>query len=241
MLLSVAALLAGEQVVAATPDRPTVAIIDSGVAKTAELSPFLVAEYDLATKPARAPFTPRYDHGTMVATIIAREAKRNFRIISMRIDDPAGCPAGAAPPCQPNPALMAAAIRQAGSLGVDTINISLALGSDPRITAAVRETAAKGIRFVLAAGNDGLARPGNLDSARAGYPNAVLVGALDSAGKPWIGTNRPGRGPRDYNYSWQLGVRVPTTAANGRPVTGTGTSFAAPIETARLLSGGRKS
>ena len=40
--------------------------------------------------------------------------------------------------------------------------------------------------------------------------------------------DRPDRAPRGYNYSWQLGVRVPTTAANGRPVTGTGTSFAAP-------------
>lgn len=63
----------------------------------------------------------------------------------------------------------------------------------------------------------------------------MLVGALFTAGKPRRGTNRPGPAPRSYNYVWQLGVKVPTAAANGRAVTGTGTSFATPIETARLL------
>ena len=233
-LLLVAAFACGSA--ATLPvERPTVAIIDSGVAMTAELAPLLVAEYDVAARPARAPFHPRYDHGTMVATILARAAGRDVGIISIRIDDPEGCPANVSPPCQNDPAPVATAIRKATALRVDAINISLALGQDDGITAAVREAGAKGIKVVLAAGNEGWDHPGNLAPAREAFPAAVLVGALDGAGHPWSGTNRPGPTPRDYNYVWQPGVKVPTAAADGSAVRGTGTSFAAPIETARLL------
>ncbi|HUD91064.1 S8/S53 family peptidase [Sphingobium sp.] len=211
------------------------AIIDSGVAKTAELQPLLTAQYDMASLPARAAFKPRYDHGTMVATILARAAARDVEIISLRIDDPAGCPTGANPPCQPNVAPVAAAIRRAVSLEVDAINISLALDDDPRIAAAAGEAGARGIDVILAAGNRGLDHPDNLTAARAAYPRAVLVGALDAAGLPWIGTDRPDPAPHRYLYTWQLGVKVPTVAADGRAVAGTGTSIAVPIETARLL------
>jgi hypothetical protein len=196
-----------------------VAIIDSGVAKTAELAGLVSAEYDMASSPGRTEFQPRYDHGTMVATILARAAHGQVDIISLRIDDPAGCPAGANPPCQPSAAPVARAIRRATELGVDAINISLALDQDSSIT-----------------GNNGYDHPGNLAPARAAYPNAVLVGAIDSEGKPWSGTNRPDATPDGYNYTWQLGVKVPTAAIDGRPVTGTGTSFAAPLETARFLA-----
>jgi hypothetical protein len=241
LLLSFVALLETASPVAAPPvpvtvERPRVAIIDSGVAKTAELAPLVSAEFDMASDPGRPAFQPRYDHGTMVATILARAAHGQVDIISLRIDDPAGCPAGANPPCQPSAAPVARAIRRAADLGVDAINISLALDNDPAITAAIAEAAAKGIRVVMAAGNNGYDHPGNLDPARAAYPNAVLVGAIDNQGQPWSGTNRPDAKPDGYNYTWQLGVKVPTAAADGRAVTGTGTSFAAPLETARFLA-----
>jgi hypothetical protein len=77
-----------------------VAIIDSGIARTPEIGSSLVAEYDMAVKPGRPAFRPRYDHGTMVATILLREAKRPIEIVSFRIDDLAGCPEGSHPPCQ---------------------------------------------------------------------------------------------------------------------------------------------
>ena len=217
-------------------ERPRVAIIDSGIARTAELGSLVSAEYDMASDTGRPEFQPRYDHGTMVATILARAANRQVDIISLRIDDPAGCPEGANPPCQPSAAPVARAIRRATELGVDAINISLALDKDPTITAAIADAAAKGIRVVLAAGNNGYDHPGNLGPARAAYPNAVLVGAVDAQGQPWSGTNRPDAKPDGYNYAWALGVKVPTAAIDGRPVTGTGTSFAAPLETARFLT-----
>ena len=219
----------------AAPQRPRVAIIDSGIARTPELAPLVSAEYDMADA-QRAAFAPRYDHGTMVATILARAAHRQVDIISLRIDDPAGCPESATPPCQPSTAPIAAAIRKAAALKVDAINISLTLADDPAITAAIVEAGARGIRVVLAAGNRGLDHPTNLAPARAAYPYAVLVGAMDAQGQPWRGTNRPDAHPQGYNYAWQFGVRVPAAGADGRALVGTGTSFAAPIETARLLS-----
>jgi hypothetical protein len=230
---------AGNRPVAPLDDgRPLVAIVDSGIARTPELGPALIAEYDTAAFPARSAFHPAADHGTMVATILTRSARRPIGIVSFRIDDPAGCPAGSTPPCQDDAAPVVEAIRQATALGVSIINISLNLKEDPAIVDAVRDAAAKGIRVVLAAGNDGLAHPGNLSMARAAFPNAMLVGALDDYGRPWRGTNRPQAGTPGYLYVWQPGVRVPTALADGTAVTATGTSFAVPIESASLLDAG---
>ena len=143
--------------------------------------------------------------------------------------------AAAAPPCQPSSQPIAEAIRKAISLGVDAINISLTLKEDTETVDAIHDAAKKGILVVLAAGNDGLNHPRNLKVARAAYPNAVLVGAVDSAGEVWEKTNRPAQRSFPYHYSWQLGVGVPTALADGRAARATGTSFAAPIETARRL------
>lgn len=216
--------------------RPLVAVIDSGVSRTGALANVVVGEYDMAgTRPL---FQPRYDHGTMVAAIINREAEGAIDIVSLRIDDPAGCPAGLSPPCQPSSKPIAAAIDKAVSLKVDAINLSLSLANDPAITDAVRRASAKGITVVMAAGNNGRNHPDNTDMARAGFPRAILVGAIDRAGNPWTGTNRPDAD--DYLYVWRRGVEVPTLTATGQAVFGTGTSFAAPIETARRVLGVRR-
>lgn len=228
-----AALIAASSAGAAQP-RPLVAIVDSGVARTAHLQDVLVAEYDMASTPARPAFQPRHDHGTMVATILTRAAKGQVGIVSFRIDDPAGCPQGLSPPCQSSPAPVAEAIRKATSLGVKAINLSLTLQDDPTIVEAIRDAAAHGVTVVMAAGNDGRDRPANLDMAIAGAPHTVVVGAVDSAGQPWARSNQPGK-LQGFNYVWRLGVEVPTESAAGTPVVGTGTSFAAPLETARRL------
>ncbi len=216
--------------------RPVVAVIDSGIARTAELRDAVVAEYDVASATPRPAFQPRFDHGTMVATIIHREARGNVDLVSFRMDDPAGCPPSFDPPCQFSALPIAAAIRKATELNVDAINISLALQEHPAIVAAVRDAADRGIMVVLAAGNNGDDHPSNRSAALAGGANAVLVGAVDSAGQPWARTNRPETANAPgYAYVWRLGVMVPTTSATGAPVAGTGTSFAAPIETAHRI------
>ena len=83
-MLPLGLLMAVGAAPAPAPDRPLVAMIDSGIARTAELKGLLVREDDMALRPARPAFKPRYDHGTMVATILARDAKRNLRIVSDR-------------------------------------------------------------------------------------------------------------------------------------------------------------
>jgi subtilisin family serine protease len=215
--------------------RPVVAIIDSGIARTPELIPVLIAEYDVAADDMpRAAFRPRYSHGTQIATILHREAKGAVDIVSMRIDDPAGCPAGRNPPCQPATLPIVRAIRTAIALKVSAINISLALKEDPAIERAIGEAAQAGVAVIMAAGNDGFDHPGNKRMALAGNPRTVLVGALDSAGSPWRWTNKPEAGASlPYEYVWRLGVEVPSTNADGTPVKITGTSAAAPFETAR--------
>lgn len=232
ILSAVATLFAGAPATA----RPVVAVIDSGVARTAELGDAVVAEYDVASPTPRAAFQPKFDHGTMVATIIHREARGNVDIVSFRMDDPAGCPPSYDPPCQFSALPIAAAIRKATDLNVDAINISLALQEHPAIVAAVRDAAEKGILVVMAAGNNGYDHPSNRSAALAGGTHAVLVGAVDSAGQPWARTNRPeiANAP-GYEYVWRLGVMVPTASAAGAAVAGTGTSFAAPIETAHRV------
>jgi len=212
-----------------------VAVIDSGIARTPELANVVQAEYDEAVTPGRAPFAPRYDHGTLVASILNRAANGAVDIISFRIDDEAGCPAGAHPPCQASAQVIAQAIDHAASLGVDAINISLALTDDPSIVAAVSRASQRGITVVMAAGNNGRDYPDNVASARSGYPRVILVGATDKSGQPWTGTNRPQPGETGYVYAWEQGVSVPAETAAGVAVTATGTSFATPIETARRV------
>jgi subtilisin family serine protease len=229
---------AAAQVVRRPAQLPRVAVIDSGIARTPELRSAVTAEFDMAATPARPAFQPREHHGTMVATVLLRATRTPIQIVSLRIDDPAGCPTGLSPPCQSQAAPVANAIRKATELGASAINISLTLKDDPEIVDAVREAAAHGITIVLAAGNDGRDSPSNLRAAKAAYPHAILVGALDPRGRAWAGTNRPQAHTPGYLYAWQRGVAVPTELADGTKVLATGTSFAAPIETAHVLNGG---
>lgn len=231
-----AATFVGSPALAA--DRPLVAVIDGGVARTAELEGVLVEELDFAADPARPPFTPTHDHGTLVATVLHRAAGGAVDIMSLRIDDPAGCPEGANAPCQRDPLPIATAIHAAIDLGADAINISLNMPDDPAIIAAVHRAAASGMKVVLAAGNDGADSPGNRKAAVAGYPGAVLVGALDWTGEAWAGSNQPdAEAGRSYKYVWRPGVAVDTIRADGTPGRASGTSIAAPIETAFIVTG----
>jgi hypothetical protein len=71
---------------------------------------------------------------------------------------------------------------------------------------------------------------------KAAYPHGILVGALDPNGNAWAGSNRPQTNTPGYLYTWQRGVAVPTQLADGTKVFATGTSFAAPVETAHVLN-----
>lgn len=217
-------------IASAATARPLVAVIDSGIAVTAELRPHLVGEVDAAARPARARLKPRFDHGTKVATILSRAAAGQADILSIRVDDPAGCPSGVNPPCQSDRNVIAWAVYAAVAHRADVINISMALMDAPVISRAVSFAAWHGTQVVIASGNDGRLVPNNLSHARAGYPNAVLVGALEPDGSMWLKSNRPPTSPVGYSFTWRWGARVPTALMDGTPTVASGTSLAAPIE-----------
>lgn len=69
--------------------------------------------------------------------------------------------------------------------------MSLALSRDRRITAAIEDAAASGILIVLAAGNDGLAHPGNLEPARALFPRQCSSARCSLPASPGVAPIAP--------------------------------------------------
>lgn len=213
-----------------------IAVIDSGIAKTPLLAPLVVAEYDMAgvfeNRPA---FQPAHDHGTEVATVIAREARAPIQIYSLRIDTPGEC-TDRSSGCSFLDTNMIAAIDKAVDLGVDVINLSTGGSPTPEMQAAIRRASAHGIKIAIAAGNQ-RGEPPYKALARAGGKNVWLVGAMDGNDRPASFSARP-RDPdtADYQFAWRLGLRVKTQNMEGKWVSVSGTSLATPILTAEIAS-----
>jgi subtilisin family serine protease len=232
-LLSASPGLARE---AAAPRPVKIAVIDSGIAKTALLAPLLVAEYDMATVFRERPaFQPAHDHGTGVATVIASAVNVPIQIYSLRIDTPGKC-AKRDRACSFLDTNMVSAVHKAVELGVDVINLSVGGYPTSRMKAAIAEASARGIKVVIAAGN----KPGEPplgELGRAGGSNVWLVGAADERAYPCAFSAAP-RDPEklDYQFVWRLGIKVKTQDMRGRWVKVSGTSFSTPFVTAEIAS-----
>ena len=211
----------------ATGRIPLVAVLDTGVVPTPRLAPMLVASYDM-----HRPDAPRSrivdPHGTEVAGVIAAYARTPIRIVSMRIDT--GNCGGTV--CEVSPKAIATALRKAVELRVDVVQLSSYGRFDRDAVNAFREAASAGIRIVIAAGNQGGAALPVLVALKAG-PGVHVVGSLDPDGRRSDYSARSYS--RRFELDWRLGIDVHTEDGEGRPVTVSGTSFAAPILTAELL------
>jgi subtilisin family serine protease len=115
----------------------------------------------------------------------------------------------------------------------DVANMSLgASGSNATLEKAVTDAAAKGIKFVLAAGNDG-AHASGFTPARVNGANIYTISAVNSSNcmASWSNYGNP---PVDYAAP---GVSILSTRKGGGTTTMSGTSMAAPHVAGVLLLG----
>ncbi|MEX2180425.1 MAG: S8 family serine peptidase [Gemmatimonadaceae bacterium] len=124
----------------------------------------------------------------------------------------------------------------ANGVSGEVANMSLGgSGSNATLEKAVQDAAAKGIRFALAAGNDG-AFAGDFTPARTEGTNIYTISAIDvnDCMPSWSNWGNP---PVDYAAP---GVSVLSTKKGGGTTTYSGTSMAAPHAAGVLLLGSAK-
>lgn len=126
-------------------------------------------------------------------------------------------------------------VAQAGRSG-DVANMSLGGGISSSLDTAVVNAAAKGIRFALAAGNEGTSATTS-SPGRVNGTNIFTVSAF-SNGDRWASFSNYGNPPVDYS---EPGVSIKSTWLNGGYNTISGTSMATPHLAGLLLAGSVRS
>ena len=118
----------------------------------------------------------------------------------------------------------------------DVANMSLGGPANNAVDQAVVNAASRGIRFTLAAGNDG-DHANNHSPARANGTNIYTISAIASSGclTSWSNFGNP---PVDYA---EPGSGILSTRKGGGTTTMSGTSMAAPHAAGLLLTGGIRS
>lgn len=113
----------------------------------------------------------------------------------------------------------------------DVANMSLGGGISQALDTAVVNAAAGGVKFAVAAGNDG-ANANNYSPARANGPNVFTVSAFAN-GNTWASFSNYGNPPVDYA---EPGVSIKSTWLSGGYNTISGTSMATPHLAGILLA-----
>jgi len=179
--------------------RVTIAIVDTGVSRTPDLAPRLLAGHDFVNDDNDA--TDDNGHGTMAAGVAAGAGNNgigiagicwNCRILPVKVLDAKGGGSYSA---------IAEGIRYAADRGATVINLSLGGGDDSRLLRdAVAYAAGKGSLVLAAAGNQGSAAP----HYPAAIPSVLAVGAVDrndkryswsNYGSGWVDLTAPGCNP----------------------------------------------
>ena len=174
-----------------------VAVVDSGIAPSADFGDRITAFYDFTIGGAATAASDPYGHGTHVAGLVGgsgamsegmyRGMASGVSLIGLRVLDAQG----SGQTSDVIAALEFATINK-NALGIDVMNMSLghppleSAATDP-LVAAVEQASAAGIIVVVSAGNIGL----NPQTGLPGYggitspgdaPSAITVGAVDTAG-----------------------------------------------------------
>lgn len=158
-----------------------------------------------------------FGHGTAVAGIV-RQVAPGARLLPLRVLSPDG--SGSAEH-------VAAAIRYAVDKGVQVINLSISAPASSEATrAALQYAASRGVLVVAASGNDGGERP----QSPASFLDAKSP--LGRAGLSVSAVDEQGAWPQWSTRGGELlapGVALHTAYPDGRVVSATGSSFAAPL------------
>jgi hypothetical protein len=202
-------------VLSASPTRSggVIGVIDTGVEQTHLANAgALLSHHGADGRPAR----PR-EHGSAVAAIAIAHGAR-VHVVDVFGDSRDGSQVAPA-------AAIAQAIDWMVAQGIPVINISVQGPNNPVLNDIIRRASARGHIIVAAAGNNG---PYAQPSFPAAFEGAVAVTAIDTEDRPYMRANRG-----SYIDFAAEGVEVPVQL-NGRTLTVTGTSFAAPIVAAQL-------
>jgi hypothetical protein len=186
--------------------RITVAIVDTGVTPSKQLSGRLIPGWDFIGNDANT--VDQNGHGSELASIIASECA-TCRIMPVRVLGQGGL--GAIP-------TVIQGIQWAAAHGASVINVSITTPFESAdLSAAIEATVAQGITVTVAAGNQGAttAYPG------IATPDAIVVGSVDSTGQrfnwsnygPWVKVVAPGS--------------LPARSMAGKSVSAIGTSASA--------------
>jgi subtilisin family serine protease len=222
-------------------------VIDSGVrSTTGDLNLDPTSDWHRSWITGESPFSDGQGHGTHVAATIAALANGSgvvgvapgANVVSLKVFNSSG--GGAT-----NTTIIAAinhavAIINTNSLNKSKVVINMSLGGsfNSSIDTAVRNAAAQGIRFAIAAGNSGQDADSFSPASAGDHANVFTVSAVDSAYKmPRFSNWDDTRGGDDVDVA-APGVRVLSHYTEGYLAWLDGTSMASPHAAGLLLMGG---
>lgn len=200
----------------------TIAIVDGGVAAHPSMANASIRQRGFSGKAVAT------GHGTAVASLLVgdegafRGAARGTRLL---VGDVYG-----GSPAKGSASAIAAAIAWGVNEGADVINISLVGPPNKLVEATIAKARARGVKIVAAVGNDGPAAP---TPYPASYEGVIAI----------TGVDEDGRALREAGRSKNLAFAAPgADLAAALPGQGyaevRGTSFAAPLASARLALSG---
>lgn len=158
------------------------------------------------------------NHGSAVVSLLSWAGLRSIRVADVYGSDPAGG----------NALAIAKALGWLAQDGVKVVTISLVGPANPVLARAIAATQRRGVVVVAAVGNDGPAAP---PAYPASYPAVVAVTGVDRRDRPLIEAGRA----LHLDYA-APGADLFASNATGRRVKVRGTSFAAPLVTARIAA-----
>lgn len=203
--------------------KPAIGMIDGGVSAHPSLRNAAIEQRGFAPQGARAS-----GHGTAVASLMVGSDGRFQGAIpgaSLLVADVYG-----GDPTEGSAVAIARALGWLTARGVRVINVSLVGPANPLLARAIAAAEASGVLIVAAVGNDGPAAP---PAFPASYPGVIAV----------TGVDKHNHALREAGKALHLDFAAPgadmAAALPGRGYARVrGTSFAAPLVTARLVAAG---